>query len=105
MIHIQTTLVIYPGSPNLTIIFQAPNIFPRRYVGHVIQIGNDEVVFPGKNAPKGISEIEQGMGGGGVKADFFRFTGMNEVRNKLPNVPMQQICGYFRRIYITGLGI
>ena len=61
-----------PGPPHLAAVAAAPDILPGRDVGHVIEIGNNEIAVVPETKPRmATARLKRALVAGQVKADLF----------------------------------
>ena len=73
------------GPPDLEAVPFAPYGLPGRDVGHVVEVGDDEVGRRAEDAPQAEGEIEQGGRGRLMEADLAAVPGVEEVGGEVPD--------------------
>jgi hypothetical protein len=68
-----------PGPPNLEAPALAPDRLPGRDVGHVVEVGDDDVGLGRDNAPEAEGQVEKGRGGRLMEADLAAGASVEEV--------------------------
>ena len=97
MVDVERSLGRDAGPPDLRAAALSPDGLPGRDVGHVIEVGDDEVGGRREDAPQAEGQVEQRRRGRLVEADLPAVPGVEEVGDEGPDPGVQG-----RRIGLAG---